>query len=179
MRSQVVNFRADEELVAAIREQARREGVTLSEAIRQTLRRHSQEPPMEENPYAHLRAAAHGDLDAFRALAKLGERMLVEQLDITAGFEGLVFARLAAVRGDIGDTGRLLAMLALAEGMIADCPEWDEQSDQIRGECIAIVSRLADAGIDMADAGLPGIVANAGPQAVEIAKSIRERMSAI
>jgi len=178
MRSRIVNFRADEALIAALRQKAGRDGVSLSDVIREAIE-DKMEAEAAGNPYHHLRAAASGDLEALRALVEMAGQIVVETRDLVAAVEGLTFARMAAARGDIGDEGQLLGLLALAEALVADAPEWSEYRDQLCGEALAVVSRLADAGWDDADLALPSLTKESSARAVEFAREIRERMTAI
>jgi len=139
-------------------------------------------PPGEDassidcDPYAHLRAAASGDLEALRALARLGEQIAIEEGDIAATIEALVFARMAAARGTMDDAQRLMGLLALAEGIVAGDPQWSDYRDQLNGEAMAVASLLADAGNRDAELALLSLGRTASCQANLNALDIRERL---
>lgn len=120
------------------------------------------------NPYAVLKRAALGDLEAQRHLADAAcavafdpgycpERVLCE---------GLVFARMAAAQGDVADEGRLLSMLAVYSEVVGG----DDEGD---AEAIARVALLDEAGEPIAEAGLPAMIAEASPHVIAGAKQIK------
>ena len=133
----------------------------------------------ETNPYAYIRAAAAGDLASQRALVREAERQAVEDDDIAAAIEGLVLARFAAVHGDLSDTIHLLGLLGIAAELCADDPQWSEWRDNLQGEAMAIVSQLADAGIESADQTLCTLVETSSERATVFAKEIRTLMAAM
>lgn len=98
---------------------------------------------MSANPFAHLAAAARGDIEAQRVLAMLA----VEGASASPGDaesilrEGLIFARLAAAQGDTGDEGRVIAMLALLAEVSGDNAPY--------GEAIARYALLDERGIEV------------------------------
>jgi len=131
------------------------------------------------NGFAHLRGAATGDVAAMRSLVALGMTQAAEGPDIITLVETLVFARMAAVVGDLNDTATLLSVLGVTIMLLEGQEQWSEYRDQLQGEGIAITSQLADAGVEIADQFLPCMVDDAGPQAAAIAKDFAVRMAAI
>lgn len=106
------------------------------------------------SPFALLKSAASGDLDALRAQVDHSLADLARQPDPTiALIEGLIFARLAASIGTIRDKGRVLSMLALL-GSVAD----DENiRSAASAEAIATASILADQGGDSGERVAQGV----------------------
>lgn len=133
----------------------------------------------EDNAFAFLRGAASGDLASMRALSDMGARQLAVCGDLQAGIEALVFARMAATIGNDGDSGTLLILLALMNTELEGQDLWPAYREQLQGEAIAVASRLADAGNDLADKVLPAMVADADANVTDIAKDIAARMAAV
>jgi hypothetical protein len=131
------------------------------------------------NGFAFLRGAASGDLGSMRSLVSLGMAQTADEPDILTLTETLVFARMAAVVGDLNDTATLLSVLGVTIMLLEGQEQWSEYRDQLQGEGIAIASQLADAGVEIADQFLPCMVEDAGPQAAAIAKDFAVRMAAI
>jgi len=130
---------------------------------------------INNDPYAYLGAAASGDIEAIRTLVQLGREIAIEDGDIAATIEALVFARMAAVCGTSDDTRQLLALIGFAEELIACDPQWTEFRDQLRGEAIAIASQLADAGFEEAGLTLLLLSETASIQARHNSMEISER----
>ncbi len=180
MRTQIVNFRADDALTAALAELARKDGVTISDVIRDAVRDRvareiAPEPvPGPFNPFAHLKAAATGDIAAQRALADETVRLIAAGADvdpIVVLSEGLVFARLAAEHGDIGDHSRVIGMLALAADLSGGT-----DALLFRGEATARMAMLADQGVEEAELFLINSADNSSPEIMAAAQAYRSRM---
>lgn len=125
------------------------------------------------NPYAHLKAVAGGDVTAMRLLAREAKRLWDDEGHANAAREGLMFARLAFAKTESSsDAGLMLCLLARS----ADSSEGVER-ESYEAEAIALMSILADAGLDVADAGLPGMADAASRGTVELAKELREMMT--
>jgi hypothetical protein len=181
MRRKVVNFRAEPELVEAMRTSALRDGVTVSEAIRSAVREAvnaAHEAAGVNDPYHMLAAAADGNLDALRSMVAIATSKLFHNGDIIAGIEGLVFARLAAVKGDVDDTRRLLHLLNEVREVAEVTPECEYYADELGGEIVAQVSLLADSEVEGADAALVELARQSNPRIMEIATEIEDRMKA-
>ena len=180
MRTQIVNFRADDALAAAMAELARKDGVTISDVIRDALRdrvaRDIAPEPVQGplNPFAHLRAAATGDIVAQRALAEEAMRLVVsgsESDPLITVSEGLVFARLAAEHGDISDHGRVIGMLGMADSICGL-----DAASEFYSEALARIAILADQGVDMADLLLTSCAEDATPKIMALAQQYRQWM---
>jgi hypothetical protein len=128
---------------------------------------------LSTNPYQHLLAAAHGDLEALRALALFGEALAADEKSVISLSEGLIFARLAAVRGAAEDTIVLLRMIGTAIDMCEDNPDLRASFE---GELLAIVSNLADGGNERAAEALCVFSEVFSPGAAVIAQAAREQM---
>lgn len=133
-----------------------------------------------ENPFAQIKAAASGDLAALRALAEHSLAMLASPGNhpVRTVQEGLIFARLAAAAGDLGDRARVLAMLGLA-GEI--CEAFDPaMAGDLMAEGIGLASLLADCdphrGAEIAAEGLNHLVEGASPEILARAKIYAEAM---
>ena len=128
------------------------------------------------NPFALLKAAAGGSLDAQRALVDASFAQAMDG-DLQAALDGLCFARLAAAHGDVRDAGRLLMLLSIASDML-DEPRDSELRASVRGEAIALVARLADQGNADAEAELLTLVQESTPADVEASKYLSGLMAA-
>ncbi len=130
--------------------------------------------PAKPNPYAALKRAAQGNLEAQRELAALGLAGFVDG-DLQSLLDGLCFARLAACHGGEEDRGLLLQMLALASDSIPR--EESEYRANLNGEAIALVSTMADEGNADADEWLARIVSNSAPENVAIGQALSRLMA--
>lgn|GEM_PF-1644085 len=130
--------------------------------------------PATPNPYAALKRAAQGNLEAQRELAALGLAGFVDG-DLQSLLDGLCFARLAASHGGEDDRGLLLQMLALASDSIPR--EETEYRANLNGEAIALVSTMADEGNADADEWLARIVSNSAPENVAIGQALSRLMA--
>ena len=125
-----------------------------------------------EASFGLLKGAARGDIAAQRALADQSVSLVRTRPDLDPVWllnDGLIFARMAAMQGDVRDEGRVIAMLALVGDL------YDDQGDHETGapfaaEAIARVSRLADQGVDLADVTLGRAADNATPAIMAMAK---------
>lgn len=184
MRSPVVNFRADPELLSALREKASAGGETLSEVMRRALRAqiYGQGEGMGEgrtrNPFARLQPAATGCIEAQRNFVTDAIRAAGDEGDLAAAIEGLVFARLAAAQGGEADIASLFALLALTGDLLEGDEQWSEYRDSLNAEAIALVNQLADRGVELAEQMLPQLVDTSSPRAIEMAHAIRNLISA-
>lgn len=130
-------------------------------------------PGYAVNPYALLSAAASGDAEALRSLAREAARLWLEEGYDLAIVEGLVFARLAYARtGEDADGSLLLTLLAHASEAETNA----EMKADLEGEMIAVLSGMADAGIANADAALVKLADAVGPDGLHAALSIHTRM---
>jgi hypothetical protein len=124
MNSEMMHFRATPELADALAKAAEHEGVSQSEIIRRAVAGRvgcEKAPAQPVDPFELLARASRGELQAQRDLARMAVAAAVER-DADGNLandpliclsEGLVFARLAATRGDIADNGLVLSILAL------------------------------------------------------------------
>lgn len=127
------------------------------------------------SPFAYLKRAARGDLDAQRALADAAVQMVSECEDsdpTTALTEGLVFARMAAEHGDVSDRGRVISMLSLLSDLLG------EDGDDEMAEAIARTFMAADEGYggDRISDSLPGLVESASPEVMATARWYQDRL---
>ena len=125
-----------------------------------------------EASFGLLRGAARGDLAAQRALADQSVSLVRNRPDLDPVWllnDGLIFARMAAMQGDVRDEGRVIAMLALV-GDLCDEQGEHETGAPFAAEAIARVSRLADQGVDLADVTLGRAADNATPAIMAMAK---------
>jgi hypothetical protein len=128
----------------------------------------------EENPFAMVKRAASGDLDAQRMLA--GEAAgCLECGDLEGFYGGLVYARMAAAQGDASDTGRLISLLPLV-ARIAD-PNDEDYHASLGGQFLALASVGLDQieGEDSAaraegEVNYLEAVAASNPKTIEMAK---------
>lgn len=93
------------------------------------------------NPFAMVKAAARGSLEAQRALAEEATAALFEG-DIGGFYEGLTYARMAASSGGVDDTGRLLQLLVLAAEL--QDPKDHGALASLAGQYLAIASHSVD-----------------------------------
>ena len=133
-----------------------------------------------ENPFAYMKAAALGDLSALRALAEHSLAMLaIPTIDpVRTLHEGLIFARLAAAAGDIGDRSRVFGMLALA-GELSEPTNPNAASDHA-AEAIGLASLIAEddpeRGGEIAANGLNLLAELVTPEILERAKEYAAAM---
>ncbi|KZY55405.1 hypothetical protein A3736_01900 [Erythrobacter sp. HI0063] len=127
------------------------------------------------NPYASLKLAAQGDVNAQRELARFGLQRFATEGDLQSLLDGLCFARLAASQGGDEARGELLQMLALASDSMR--PDETEYRASLNGEAIALVSTMADEGNPDADQWLQSIVSKSAPENVAIAQTISRMMA--
>jgi hypothetical protein len=126
------------------------------------------------NPYPFMRAAGCGDIAALRTLAGAAAKQGVEQGDLIAFIEALLFSRLAyAASGDLEDAGTTLAILSLASEF---CPNESAMLFSWSAEAVALTSLLADLGDAFAEQTLPALVAKCGAEATEAGKDILKMM---
>lgn len=126
------------------------------------------------DPFQYLAAAATGCLEAQRALADSAIRMVLDGGDpdpVTTLSEGLIFARLAAAHGDVSDDERVVGMLTLTAWL---CGEGN--AAELRGEAMARVAMLADAGDEAAEFQLASDAEQATPEIMALAQLYRGRM---
>ena len=125
-----------------------------------------------ETSFGLLRGAARGDIAAQRALADQAVSMVHNRPDLDPVCllnDGLIFARMAAMQGDVSDEGRVIAMLALV-GDLCDEQGEHETGAPFAAEAIARISRMADQGVDLADLTLGRAADNATPAIMAMAK---------
>ncbi len=128
----------------------------------------------EFNPYPELAKAASGDVDALRTLAGAAWKLGVEERDLIAFVEALVFSRLAyAASRDPEDAKATLAILSLASEF---CPEEREMLFNWSAETVALTSRLADQGDAFAEQNLTAIVSACGVEATRVGKDMLKMM---
>lgn len=129
------------------------------------------------NPFAYMHSAAFGDLAALRALANWHCQQAGQNGSIVGITEALVYARLAAARGASVDVGRLMAILAVA-GDIAERNGWPMLASQLLAEGVAHCAVLADAGVDMATAGLARAMLECSPDVLAASTLFKEKIDA-
>ena len=131
-----------------------------------------------ETSFALLRLAARGDIAAQRALAMQSVSLVESRTDLdpaTLLTDGLIFARMAAVQGDVSDEGRVIAMLAQLGRHFSD--EGDEYSSAtLMAETIARVALLSERGSDLAEAKIQELIDQASPEVVVMAKEFERAM---
>lgn len=133
--------------------------------------------PATFNPYAHLRAAALGDLQALRSLSSAACVVGVADRDIVAFAEALVFGRLAfALSRSEQDATHIAAVVMNAR---ESCPEEAEACANWGAEVLALADKLADEGDEGAGCSLSAMVDNAGAEAARAAKGISRLMVAL
>ena len=126
------------------------------------------------DPFDHLAAAATGCLEAQRALADSAIQMVLAGCDadpVTTLSEGLIFARLAAAHGDVSDDERLVGMLTITAFLSGE-----DGAAELRGEAMARVAMLADAGVEAAEFQLASDADQATPEIMALAQAYRGRM---
>lgn len=126
------------------------------------------------DPFDHLAAAATGCLEAQRALADSSIRMVLAGCDadpVMTLSEGLIFARLAAAHGDVSDDERLVAMLTITAFLSGE-----DGAAELRGEAMARVAMLADAGVEAAEFQLANDAEQASPEIMALAQAYRGRL---
>lgn len=129
---------------------------------------------MKDNPFALLKAAAIGSLEAQRALAEMAIKMASTREDcdpVTILRDGLCFARLAAAQGDDGDEGRVISMLAL----VASFGSAEDQADPL-GEALARYSILAERGVEVPGVTLEQLVECLPRDAVGVAGQLQSQI---
>jgi hypothetical protein len=183
MQTEHLSFRASPALAAALTEHADRAGCSVSEYLRSIARERvglqSAAPKLSAggpvNPYAHLKAIAAGDVEAMRLLAREGARLASQELSECAVIEALVFARLAYARsGCIGDAGLILGLLGLACELLGE--DGGDLRESWEAEGVALLSLLADDGVDAADAALPQAMEEVSRGAAVLSKAVRNLM---
>jgi hypothetical protein len=108
-------------------------------------------------------------------MADYGLAVASENNDLVAGIEAMVFARMAALTGNGADVQRQIAGFTLLDRLVHEA-SFDEYRDELRGEAVAIVSLLADAGDADSDRLLPLFAETVSARANEVAKIVRERI---
>ena len=184
MKRELLNFRADPDMAAALRDQAALEQTTVSQILRDALSAciysSSEGNPMtsDTNPFKRIMPAAQGDLEAQRAFVADSLRLGVGEGDFSCVIEGLIFARLAAAQGGEDDVANLLILMGTACEMLEGDEDWSDYTDALNGEALAIVSLLAERGVDWADRVLPAMAEYSTSRAAELAKIVRSMMPA-
>ena len=133
-----------------------------------------------ETSFGLLRGAARGDIAAQRALADQSVSLVRNRPDLDPVWllnDGLIFARMAAVQGNVHDEGRVIAMLVLV-GDYCDEPGADQDGSPFIAEAIARISRMADQGVDLADVTLGKAADNATPDIMAMAKDYERALLA-
>lgn len=127
------------------------------------------------NPFALLKEAAIGNVEAQRKLAEAAAIMAVncDQSDDPMAYmqDGLVFARLAAAHGGDGDKGRLIEMLSMACQICGD-----EREAVFAAEAFAVAELVAEQGNEAVGDAIPAVAEQMTPEAMQMAKAYRERM---
>lgn len=132
----------------------------------------------EADPVVLLGRAAHGDVDAMRDMAgsalhlAMTGRYDVDPIVVLS--EGLMFARMAAVRGNEDDAMRVVVMLSLASLFSSE-----EAATDFAGEALARLELLADGTSKMAEASAQLLAAHTQhetPDTLECAKAYRTRL---
>lgn len=94
MRRELINFRADPAMAAALRELAAREGTTLSHLVRDAVRAsiysdgEGETMKADTNPFKRIMPAAQGDLAAQRSFVTDAIQMGTIEGDFAAVMEG-------------------------------------------------------------------------------------------
>jgi hypothetical protein len=127
------------------------------------------------NPYAAIRKAAHGDLEAQRALADFALHKIREgdRAPFVTLQEGLCFARMAMAHGEPQDRRRVYDMLGLGS-LLATDPREKLECD---AEAIALMADLADQGSEEAGRAMIPLADWSSPEALELARFIQTLMS--
>ena len=131
-----------------------------------------------DSPFARVVPAARGDIAAQRSFVADAITLGVGEGDFASVVEGIVFARLAAAHGAEEDIGNLLMLIGAACKMLEGEEMWGDYMDALHGEALALVSLLAERGIDWADQFLPAFMDASTPRAAQLAKIIRGMMPA-
>lgn len=129
---------------------------------------------MDCNPFALLKAAATGSIDAQRALADMAINLASTRDDcdpVPILRDGLCYARLAAAQGDDGDEGKVISMLAL----VASFGSEDDQADPL-GEALARYSILAERGVEVPGVTLEQLVECLPRDAVGVAGYLQSKI---
>lgn len=126
------------------------------------------------DPYAWIAQAATGDIGAHRSTADAILLWVLGKNDPTPLAtlrEGLVFARMAASRGDTDDITRLIYMLSYA-GMICSLDELDG----FAAEMLALVAVMAGRGHEGCATLLASVAEHETLETMERAKEIKARI---
>jgi hypothetical protein len=127
------------------------------------------------DPYLSVAQAAAGDIDAMRGTADAILLWVLGRNDPTPTAtlrEGLIFARMAASRGETDDIRRLIYLLAYA-GMICSL---DELSG-FAGEMLAMVEIMAERGDEACATLLASVAEHETLETMQGAKEIKARIS--
>ncbi|MGC1269950.1 MAG: hypothetical protein WA842_05055 [Croceibacterium sp.] len=136
-------------------------------------------PVTDFNPYKYLKAAAAGDVEAMRFLAKEGGDAAMRDNDIAIMCEALVMARMAyAATGAEADGGAILSLLGLGLSL-SEHGAGSDYTDFWKAESIALASLLADRGCELCAQHLEEFVSSASPETAAWAKDVRTEMEAI
>lgn len=128
------------------------------------------------NIYAYIKAAAFGDLDAQRALARQLGSMAMAGGDLAAVIEATMYARMAyAQSGEECDVRMMFSLLALGSGM-AEAGDYPTHKAVLTAEAVAIMSIEADKGLPLAEDNLPRMLDLATPHEAVMGKRIRDLM---
>lgn len=134
-------------------------------------------PDRDTNPFAFLKPAASGDVEALRVLSSMALAQGACDGDIVAMSEALLLGRLTyAASGNPGDAGTLISMLAVA---CKTYPNDDDANTTWMGEVVALTSKLADEGHPIAESNFPALVDACGRDAVQLAHSISKLMEEV
>ena len=176
----MINFRASSELVEVIGAAAKNAGVSVSEFLRGVVEDRLAEMTADEapaegviDPFSLLSRAAKGSVQAQRALARSGVQMACSgQHDAQSCFrEAMIFARLAAAHGDIGDQGLVISIAALMGEVLGDAACEAETA-----EALARIAIADEAGVEFAGDALRQLVAGASPRLAALAQEYRSRI---
>lgn len=126
------------------------------------------------DPYSRIARAATGDIEAHRSTADAILLWVLGKHDCTPLAtlrEGLIFARMAAARGDTTDITRLIYMLSYA-GMICSADELDD----FAAEMLALVAVMADRGHEGCATLLASVAEHETIETMEGAKDTKARI---
>jgi len=132
--------------------------------------------PVDPTFFALLRRGARGEVAALWEMADANFESGIARGALLLVMEGLVYARLAASRGDVGDQGRLVGMLAMAEDMCVKNGNLFRLAIALRAEGLARASIEADMRGAPIDTLLDDAVAQSDPRAVAFSQHIRKAL---
>lgn len=122
-----------------------------------------------------LRLAASGDIEAQRQFVQEGIDCIRNgQCDPVLGFNSvLIWARIAAARGDLQDRIMLAGCLCGAANLMRQ-EGHDQASDTLVAEAVVILERAADDGSEIGADCLNHLIDNLPPHVAAAAKMIKE-----